>query len=123
MKLHYFHGRAPLNTLVLRRGQRRIELHIKKVDSDVWSLIALAGEGEGHPDRVRCQGPYRDQDRASSALRALTGKLLERGYDPDRTEPAHWTVRAQRLARELRQQAKANDGRYEFDRDPSEPIF
>lgn len=123
MKLHYFHGRDPLLTLVLQRDERRVELHIKKVDSGVWSLVALAGDADGHPDISRCRGPFHDQDRAASALRALTGNLLERGYEPHRQEPAQWTVKAQRLARDLRQQAQANEGKYVFDPDQFEPTL
>jgi hypothetical protein len=123
MKLHYFHGRTPLHTLVLWRDGRRVELHIKKVDSGVWSLVALAGELDGHPDVTRCQGPYRDQDRAASALRVLTGNLLERGYEPHRDEPVQWTVRAQRLARDLRERAQANEGKYVFDPEQFEPTL
>lgn len=123
MKLHYFHGRAPLTTLVLCQGERRVELHIKKVDSGIWSLVALAGDLGGHPDVTRCQGPYHDQDRAGSALRALTGNLLERGYEPNRDEPAQWTVKAQRLARDLRQRAEANEGKYVFDPERFEPTL
>lgn len=121
MKLHYFHGRGPLPSLVLWHSQRRVELHIKKVDSGVWSLIALAGRPEGQPDLTRCQGPFRDQERAETALRRLAGNLLERGYEPSRDEPVQWTVCAQRLARNLRQQAQANDGKYVFDPDSFEP--
>lgn len=123
MKLHYFHGRDPLHTLVLKRGKRRVELHIKKVDSGIWSVVALAGEPEGHPDVTRCQGPYHDRERAGSALRVLTGNLLERGYEPCRKETAQWTVRAQWLARDLRQKAQANQGKYVFDPDQFEPTL
>ena len=123
MKLHYFHGRTPLHTLVLWRNERRVELHVKKVDSGIWALVTLAGNLEGHPDVIRCQGPYRDQDRAASALRVLTGNLLERGYEPRREEPVQWTVRAQRLARDLRQRAEANEGKYVFDAEQFEPTL
>lgn len=119
MKLHYFHGRTPLHTLVLWHGKRRVELHVKKVASSVWSVIALAGGPDGQPDLTRCRGPYHDRERAEAALRQLTGNLLERGYEPSRNEPVQWTVCAQRLARNLRLQAEANEGRYRFD--PEQP--
>lgn len=121
MKLHYFHGRAPLRSLVLMQGQRRVELHVKKVDADVWSVVALAGEEGGHPDVSRCQGPYRGQDKAEAALRYTTSGLLERGYAPCRDTTPQWSVCAQRLARDVRQQGKANEGRYMFDPERFEP--
>lgn len=123
MKLHYFHGRTPLHALVLWQGERRVELHIKKVDSGVWSVVALAGGPDGQPDITRCQGPYHDRERAESGLRQLTGSLLEQGYEPSRQEPVQWAVCAQRLARELRQQAQANNGRYRFDPEQPETTF
>ena len=63
MKLHYFHGRTPLHTLVLWRNE------------------------------------------------------------PRREEPVQWTVRAQRLARDLRQRAEANEGKYVFDAEQFEPTL
>ncbi|MFW5824889.1 MAG: hypothetical protein ACOCVV_07965 [Marinobacter sp.] len=123
MKLHYFHGRTPLHTLVLWRSERRVELHVKKVASGVWSVIALAGRPDGQPDATRCQGPYQDRERAEAGLRQLTGSLLERGYDPSRNEPVQWTVCAQRLARDLRLQAQDSDGRYRFDPEQPEPTL
>lgn len=57
MKLHYFHGRSPLHSLVLWQGKRRLELHIKKVSGGIWSVLVLAGGPDGQPDVTRCRGP------------------------------------------------------------------
>ncbi|SFR80912.1 hypothetical protein SAMN05216203_3127 [Marinobacter daqiaonensis] len=121
MKLHYFHGRSPLRSLVLTLDHRRVELHVKKVDSDVWSLVAMIGSEQGHPDTSRCQGPYRSQEKAEAALRSATGSLLEKGYEPRRDMTPQWSVCAQRMARDIREQGKANSGQYVFDSGLFEP--
>lgn len=123
MKLHYFHGRSPLHSLVLWQGKRRLELHIKKVSGGIWSVLLLAGGPDGQPDVTRCRGPYPDREKAEAALRQLAGNLLEQGYSPSRDEPVQWTVCAQRLARDLRQQAEANQGHYRFDPEQPEPTL
>ncbi len=123
MKLHYFHGRTPIQSLVLWHNQRRLELHVKKVVGGVWSVVILAGGAQGQPDTTRCRGPYHDREKAESALRHLAGALLEQSYRPNREEPAQWSVCAQRLARNLRLQAEANNGRFQFDPELPEPTF
>ncbi len=123
MKLHYFHGRGPLRSLVLMRQQRRVELHVKKVDAEIWSLVVMAGSAGGQPDTTRCQGPYRSIERAESVLRGVAGALLGEGYEPRPEETSVWAVGAQRLARDIRRQADANAGRYVFDPDQYEPTI
>lgn len=122
MKLHYFHGRGPLRVLVMTRQERRVELHIKPVGEQTWALVAMAGEGEHQPERHRCHGPYRSIAQAEAALRQVAGSLLESGYQAQPESHVVWSVRAQRLARDIRRDRDAHEGKSPFDPDPHEPL-
>ena len=122
MKLHYFHGRGPLKSLVLGRAQRRVELHIKAVGDEIWALVALSGKEHGQPDRQRCQGPYHSSRQAEAALRGIAGALLGQSYDACPQAHAVWSVAAQRLARTIRTERDAHTGNYLFDPEQIEPI-
>ena len=122
VKLHYFHGRAPLRALVLVREERRVELYVKQVGESTWAVVALTGTDTGQPQKQRCQGPYRSVGRAEAVLRAIAGALLEDDYDPRPADHVVWSVMAQRLARSLRTDSMAIDARYLFDPDQYEPI-
>lgn len=122
MKLHYFHGRAPLRALVLTRRERRIELHIKNVGGGIWALVAMSGPDDHQPERHRCQGPYRSASQAEAALRGVAGSLLGESYEAQPEAHPVWTVAAQRLARTIREDRDASEGGYRFDPDQHEPI-
>lgn len=122
MKLHYFHGRGPLRSLVMTRGERRVELHVKTVGEEIWALVALSGSNTQQPDKHRCQGPYHSITQAESALRGIAGALLEDDYQPRPGEHVVWSVTAQRLARNIRTDRDASEGNYQFDPDQHEPI-
>ena len=123
MKLHYFHGRGPLRTLVLTRRERRVELHIKSVGGDTWALVAMSGPAVQHPERHRCQGPYHSAAQAEAALRGVAGALLGESYEAHPESHVVWSVVAQRLARSIREDRDANEGNYHFDPDQHEPIW
>lgn len=123
MKLHYFHGRGPLRALVMTRGERRVELHIKPVGEDVWALVAMSGEDEHQPERHRCQGPYTSATQAEAALKGMAGSLLEAGYEAQPESHVVWSVMAQRLARDIRQDRKGREGNSPFDPDQHEPLW
>lgn len=122
MKLHYFHGPGPLRALILGRDDRRVELYIKQVGDDAFALVALAGARTQHPDRTKCQGPFRSAPQAEAALRGIAGSLLSQNYQMERQHPI-WSVQAQRLARRIREERGANVGDYQFDPDQHEPIW
>lgn len=122
MKLHYFHGRGPLRTLVLQHEGRRVELHIKTVSDTIWALVAMSGDASGQPDRCRCQGPYRSAAQAEAVLRSTAGALLANGFEPQPRAHPVWTVMAQRLARDIRREGASHGGHYAFDPDQPEPI-
>ena len=120
MKLHYFHGPGPLRGLIMARDGRRVELFIKAIDEDAFALVALAGTPAQQPDRSKCQGPYRNAPQAEAALRGIAGALLEQDYRMERQHPI-WSVQAQRLARQIRDDRNRNAGDYAFD--PEQPIW
>ena len=123
MKLHYFSGRSPLRALVMKRGERRIELHVKPVGEETWALVALSGTNHGQPERHKCQGPYKSASQAEAALRGVAGSLLAQSYEPAPKAHAVWTVNAQRHARTIRRDRDANAGVYVFDPDQHEPLW
>jgi hypothetical protein len=99
MKLHYFHGRGPLKSLVMMRGENRLELFIRPVGGAAWALVALTGPDHGQPERQFCQGPWKTQAKAESVLRSTAGALMGSGYQPYPSDYVVWSVVAQRLAR------------------------
>lgn len=101
MKLHYFHGRGPLKSLVMVKGEHRLELFIKPVGGAAWALVALSGPGHSQPERQLCQGPWKTQARAESVLRSTAGTLMGDGYQPCPSDFVVWSVVAQRLARAI----------------------
>jgi hypothetical protein len=102
MKLHYFHGRSPFRSLVMVRGEHRLELFIRPVGGAAWVLVALAGPDHGQPERQMCQGPWSTPARAESVLRSTAGALMGSGYQPRPSDYVVWSVVAQRLARAIR---------------------
>jgi len=92
VKLHYFHGRGPLRSLVMLRDQRRVELFIKPIGDDVWALVALSGPLNGQPEKHRCQGPYRSITRAEGVLRSIAGALMGDDYQPQPHDYVVWSV-------------------------------
>jgi hypothetical protein len=122
MKLHYFHGRGPLRALVMTRDDRRVELHIKNLDDDIWTLVAMSGATAHQPDRLRCQGPYRSAAQAEAMLRGVAGSLLGKNYQAKPEAHVVWSVAAQRIARGIRRDRDGQSGHYRFDSDRCEPI-
>ncbi|MCL7943016.1 hypothetical protein [Marinobacter sp. ATCH36] len=122
MKLHYFHGRGPLRSLVMLRDQRRVELFIKPIGDNVWALVALSGSLNGQPEKHRCQGPYRSITQAESVLRSVAGALMGKDYQPQPHDYVVWSVMAQRCARTIRIDRDASAGTFHFDPDQYEPI-
>lgn len=122
MKLHYLHTADQLRSLVLSDSRRRIELHIKPVDEELWVLVALAGDPEMQPERAKCQGPYHDARQAEGALRGIAAALIEQGYDVVAKSHPVWTICAQRHAREVREGRELHSGQYSFDPDQLEPL-
>src|SRR5690554_2483771 len=102
MKLHYFHGRGPLKSLVMMRGKHRLELFIRPIGGAAWALVALMGPDKGQPERQLCQSPWKTQARAESVLRSTAGALMGNGYQPCPTDYVVWSVVVQRLARGIR---------------------
>lgn len=120
MTIHYLARRGSLRKLVLTRDGHWVELHVKAVGEDVWSLLTLTGEVGGQPARNRCQGPFASPTAAEAALRNLTSALMTEGFAvPGMTGPV-WSLQAQRLARHIRQDRDANAGNYPFD--PGSPL-
>lgn len=123
MKLHYFSVGSPLRALVMRRDDRRIELHVKPVGEEIWALVLLSGPATGQPERHKCQGPYRSAAQAEAALRGVAGSLLAQSYDPEPKAHVVWSVNAQRHARTIRRDRDAGEGGYAFDPDQHEPLW
>ena len=123
MKLHYLHTGNSLRVLVLVRDSRRVELHVRCVADETWTLVVLAGDPARQPGRSKCQGPYRSATAAEAALRFSARTLLEQGYTVERAVHPIWAVHAQRLARAIRDSREANAGVYRFDSDQHEPIW
>lgn len=122
MKLHYFHGRSPLKSLVMVRREHRLELFIKPVGEDAWVLVALTGPDQGQPERQHCQGPLKTLARAESVLRSTAGALMGSGYEPRPSDYVVWSVTAQRLARTLRTGQGAGAHPKNLDPDQFEPL-
>ncbi|MBU2953140.1 hypothetical protein [Marinobacter sp. F3R08] len=101
MKLHYFHGRAPLKDLVMLRDDQRIELHIRPVGDGLWGLVALSGTDQERPSGQLLRGPWKTVVSAESTLRSIAGSMMGEGYDPKPDDYVLWSVAAQRLARTI----------------------
>ena len=101
MRLGYaFAGPDHAACWVLRRGETRIELHLRQLDAG-GVLICLGGT-DSVLERRRSQGPFANLDAARAARRAVAAALGAEGFVLHE-ELERWSLEVQRLARSLRE--------------------
>lgn len=100
--------------LVLQYRERRVELHLRRDDNDIATLLAYAGSGP-KPDKSSAQGPYQRLDQAIGARRAIARQLLNQGYEYLSDEHPMWSLRAQRDINAMRDIKSGSAVDYRFD--------
>ncbi|MCP8899296.1 hypothetical protein [Gilvimarinus xylanilyticus] len=100
--------------LVLQYRERRVELHLRRDDDDIATLLAYAGSGP-QPDKSSLQGPYQRLEQAIGARRAVARQLQNQGYEYLSDEHPMWSLRAQRDINAMRHIKSDSAVDYRFD--------
>ncbi|UTF59912.1 hypothetical protein [Gilvimarinus sp. DA14] len=102
------------DALVLQFRERRVELHLRRDEDDIATLLAYAGVGP-QPDKSNVQGPYQRLDQAIGARRAIARQLQSQGYEYLPDEYPQWSLQAQRDINAMRNIKSGSKVDYRFD--------
>ena len=105
MKLDY--GQSLAGSQVLEKNRQRIELHLCRLDDELFTLIMLSGVNSKQATRIKQQGPYHSKDQAQAALNAIAKELTVFEFRLN-DSPLIWQIQAQAELRTLRKTRSNN---------------
>ncbi|WP_020208200.1 hypothetical protein [Gilvimarinus chinensis] len=102
--------------VVLTKNTRRVELHLRRDEDNITTLLAYAGAASlSTPERATAQSPYQNMDQAIGARRAIIQQLLNGDFQLQREGYPIWSLHAQRDIKQMRSLKVHSQVDYRFD--------